>query len=223
MIQAGLVAGDTGVDLILATLQGLDHQVGIGKHRSGHRDQIGIAAGKHRFGHIRHVDTVAGDHRHRELFAQPSGDLGKGGSGHHGGDRGHRRLVPAEMRADDIRAGSFDCFAQRHHFVPGQPAIEHVHCGDPEDQDEVWPDRLTNPLHHLDRKPHPVFPGAAPTIGSQIGPLDKKGAQKIARRANNLHPVVACLAGKRCAVGEIGDLLLDAGLIELGGPVGTDA
>jgi hypothetical protein len=47
VVQAGLVAGDAGVDLVLAALRGLVHQFGVGQHRPRHRDQVGVAARQH--------------------------------------------------------------------------------------------------------------------------------------------------------------------------------
>jgi hypothetical protein len=63
----------------------------------------------------------------------------EGRARHHGGDGGHRRLMPAEMGADDVDAGGFQGLRQRHDLVPGQAAFEHVHRRDAEDHDEALP------------------------------------------------------------------------------------
>ncbi|WP_430601023.1 hypothetical protein [Acinetobacter baumannii] len=43
-IETGLIAADTGVDLIGASDCALDQKFGVGKERAGHRHHIGIAA-----------------------------------------------------------------------------------------------------------------------------------------------------------------------------------
>ncbi len=208
---------------ILAAFARLVHPFGVGQHRPRHRHQVRIAARQHRFGHLGHVDAVAGDHRHRHRLAQPPGDRRKRRARHHGGDGGHRGLVPAEVRAQDVGAGRFHRARQRHDLVPGQPAFEHVHRGDAEDQDEIRPHRRAHPAHHLHGEAHAVLERAAPGVGAQVGLLHQKGGQQVARRADDLHPVVPRLAGEHGAVGKVGQLLLDAGLVQRLRRVGRDA
>jgi hypothetical protein len=223
VVQAGLVAGDAGVDLVLAPLCGLVHQLGVGQHRARHRHQVGIAARQHGLGHRRHVDAVAGDHRHAQVLAQPARDLRERGTWHHGSDGRHRRFVPAEVGADDGGAVGLHGLGQRHHLVPRQSAVQHVHRGNAEDDDEVGPDGGAHALHHLAREAHAVVPRAAPAVVAQVGLLDQKGADQVAARADDLHAVVAGQTGHCGALRKVGDLLLDAGFIQFVRCVAADA
>ncbi|NBU27131.1 MAG: hypothetical protein EBS42_02640, partial [Caulobacteraceae bacterium] len=222
MVQAGLVAGDAGIDLVLAALEGLQHQVRVGQHGAGHGDQVGVALGQDGFGHVRHVDAVAGDHRNGQFLAQPPGDLGEGGAGHHGGDGRDLGLVPAEMGRDDCGPGGDHGLAQGDDFLPGQAPLQHVHGRDAEDDDEVRSHGLAHPAHHLDGEPHAVLETAAPLVGALVGAFHQEGGQQIAGRPDDLDPVIAGQLGHGCAVGEIGQLFLDAVLVQLMGHVGGD-
>jgi hypothetical protein len=215
VVQAGLVAADAGVDLVLAALARLVHQLGVGQHRPRHRHQVGIAAGQHVLGHLRHVDAVAGDHRHLQLAAQPAGDLREGRARHHRGDGRHRRLVPAEMGADDVGAGAHHRMAERDDLVPGQAAFEHVHRRDAEDDQEALAHGRAHAPHHLHREAHAVIPRSAPAVGAQVGLLHQKGGQQVAGRADDLHAVVARQLGHGRALREVVQLLLNARLVQL--------
>jgi hypothetical protein len=63
VVEAGLVAGDAGVDRVGAAGGGLVHELGIGEEGPRHRHHVGIAAGQHVFGDLRVVDAVGGDQR----------------------------------------------------------------------------------------------------------------------------------------------------------------
>ena len=45
MVQAGLVAGDAGVDLVGPSGGGLGHEVGVGDLAPDHADEVGVALG----------------------------------------------------------------------------------------------------------------------------------------------------------------------------------
>ena len=222
MIKAGLVAGDAGVDLVLAPLEGFDHEVRIGQHGPRHGDQIGVPPREHRLGHIGHVDAVAGDHRHGQLLAETTGDLSEGRAGNHGGDRRDLGLVPAEVGRDDVCAHLDHGLAKSHNLVPGHAILEHVHGGDPEDQDEVGPDGFTHAPHHLDRKAHAVLEIAAPLVSALIGALYQEGRQQVARRADDLDPVIAGQPGHGRAVGKVFELLFDSVGVQLIGNAPCD-
>ena len=48
VVEAGLVAGDAGVDLVGAPCARLVHELGIGQQRARHRDHVGAALGEMR-------------------------------------------------------------------------------------------------------------------------------------------------------------------------------
>ena len=210
VIQAGLVAGDAGVDLILAALERLIHQIGIGQHRPRHRHQIGMAGGQHGFCHIGHVDAVRCDHRHTDMLADPPRHFGKGGTRHHGGDGGHLGFVPGEMGGDDGGARGFHRLGQLDHLLARHAALQHVHRRDAEHDDELVAHGGTGAADHLHREPHAVFETAAPHIGAHVGLLDQEGGQQIAGRSDDLHPVIARRLRLHRTIGEIGQLFFNA-------------
>ena len=127
------------------------------------------------------------------------------------------------MGRHDVDARGDHGLAQRHHLVPRHAALQHVHGGDAEDDDEIGADRGARPPDDLDREAHAVLERAAPAVGPPVGLLDQEGRDQVAGRADDLDAVVARLPGHRCAVGEVGDLLLDAGLVEFLRHEGADA
>ena len=70
VIEAGLVAGDAGVDAVAASGLGLVDPVGVGQQRPRHRHHVGIAVGEDFLGDLGHVDAVGRDQRNRDLALQ---------------------------------------------------------------------------------------------------------------------------------------------------------
>ncbi len=223
VIQAGLVAGDAGVDLVFAAFKGLVDQIGISQHRPRHRHEIGMARRQHSFGDLRHVDAIGCDHRHAHMLANAAGHFGKGRARHHGSDGRHLRFMPGEMRADDVGAGGFHGLGQRNHFLAGHAALQHVHRRDAENQDEIRAHRRPCPANDLDRKAHAVFKAAAPLVFAQIGLFDQKRRQQIAGRSDDLHAVIAGGLGLRRAIGKIRQLLFDAVRVQFTRHMAADA
>ncbi len=116
VVEAGLVAGDAGVDLVSAVLAGLAHEEGIGQQRPGHRHHVAIAFGQQPLGHLRRVDAVGGDKRDRNLALKKLRHPGEGRTRHAGRDGGNACLVPADAGVDDGGARRLDCLAQAHHL-----------------------------------------------------------------------------------------------------------
>ena len=166
---------------------------------------------------------LRGDHRHIQYLAQTAGDLGEGGPGHHGGDGRHLRLVPAEVGGDDVHPLGLQRLGQHDDLFPGQAILQHVHGRDAEDQDEIGPHRRAHPSDDLDRELHPVLERPAPAVGALVGLVHQEGRDEIAGRADDLDAVIAGLFGQHGAVGEVGDLLLDAGFVQFVGGIGGDA
>ena len=223
MVKTGLIAGDAGIDLVLAAFQSLQNQLGVGQHGPGHRDQVRIAARQNRLGHVGHIDPIAGDQGNLQLLTKPSGHLGKGRAGDHGGDGWDLGLVPAEVGGDDRCADRLNGLGQRHNLVPSHAPFEHIHGGNAENDDEVFAYRLAHAPHDLDREAHAVLKRPTPLVGALIGPLDEEGGEQIARRTDDLDPVIARLFGQGGAVGEIAELLFDALFVQLIGHVGGNA
>ena len=209
MVQAGLVAGDAGVDLILAALARLVDQIRVRKHRPCHRDDVCIAPRQHLFGDLRHVDAIARDHRDRQFLAQPPGHAGKGCTRDHGGDGRDKALMPAEMGGDHVDALRLEGLGKAHDLVPRHATLEHVHCRNPEHENEVWTDGLANSADDFHGEAHPVLPRAAPSVCALVGLFHEEGRNEIASGSYDLHPVIAGILGQPRAIGECSNLLCD--------------
>ncbi|MNV37256.1 hypothetical protein D3C71_1287690 [compost metagenome] len=77
VIQAGLVAGNAGVDGFRLAGACLGRPLRIGQQRARQRHHVGMAVGQHAFGDVGHVDAVHRDHRHVHVRAQFGGDAGE--------------------------------------------------------------------------------------------------------------------------------------------------
>ncbi|WP_369830511.1 hypothetical protein, partial [Mycobacterium sp. 1245111.1] len=57
VIQAGLIARDAGIDLVVAGGLRLEHPLRVGQQGPGHRDQLYVGVGQDLLGRLRHVDS----------------------------------------------------------------------------------------------------------------------------------------------------------------------
>ena len=215
VVEAGLIAGDAGVDIRGAPFARLGHEVRVRQQRPRHADHVGAAIGQHLLGNLGRVDTVAGDQRdadvgRAQLVAHLLRDPRKGAARHAGGDRGHTRLVPADAGVQQRGARFHDGPSQRDHFRPAAAVGNQVEHRQPVDDDEVRANGLAHPLHDLDRQPHPVLVRAAPGIGALVGVRDEELVDQVALAAHHLDAVVAGLARQRGAADERADLTLHA-------------
>ncbi len=103
VVQAGLVAANAGVDLVVLARRPPCSRT-PGRPGSGRAIDTMSASplGEDLLGHIRRVDAVGGDQRDaapapRSLRGHP----GKGGARHLGGDGRNARLVPADAGVED--------------------------------------------------------------------------------------------------------------------------
>ena len=220
VVQAGLVAGDAGVDLVAAAALRLGHEVGIGQEGPCQAHQIGAAIGQHGFGHFGHVQAVAGDDRYAVAFgvqraAQLLRHPGKGGTGHAGGDGGYARFVPADAGVEDAGAGFGDGTRQLHHLGPGAAVRDQVDQADAVDEDEVGPHGFADAAHHLHRQPHAVAVVAAPAVAAVVGVGDQELVDEVALAAHHFHAVIARFLRQPRAAHEGTDLALDATLGQL--------
>lgn len=214
VVEAGLVAADTGVDPFGVAGGGLVDEIRVGEERPGHGDHVGIALGQDLLRHLGSVDAVGGDQRDADLATQLGGDLGEGRARHLGGDGRDARLVPADTGVDQGRAGLLDGLGQQHDLVPAAAALDQVEHGQAIDDDEVRPHRLAHPADDLHRQAHAVLVAAAPAVGALVGVLHEELVDEVAFRPHDLDAIVAGDLGQAGAVDEVGDLLLDAFLVE---------
>ncbi len=75
MIEACLVARDTGFDFFFTAFRRFHHEFSIGQHGSRHGNEIRFTFLKHGFGHIGHIDPIAGNGGNTEMFAHAAHDL----------------------------------------------------------------------------------------------------------------------------------------------------
>ncbi|MNV53095.1 hypothetical protein D3C71_1452230 [compost metagenome] len=118
VVQAGLVAGDAGVDRLRTAGARLVGPLRIGQQRPRQRDHVGAARGEDALGHVGHVDAVGGDHRHAHVRLELGGDSRKGTAWHRGGDGRDARLVPADAGVDQGRARRLDRLRLLHDLGP---------------------------------------------------------------------------------------------------------
>ena len=123
VVQAGLVAGDAGVDGPGLAKRRLFHKFRVGQKRARQRHHVGTAVGEQLLGHLRRIDAVGGDKRHLdagggELSLHFFGQPGKRRARHAGGDGRHARFMPADAAVDQGGAGTRHRGAQLHHFIP---------------------------------------------------------------------------------------------------------
>ncbi len=117
MVQAGLITGNTGIDLIFPALEGLVDKLRVREHRSRHGNNIRITSPQDFLRDFRHIDAVTRDHRDIQFLPEPSRYLRKGSTRHQGGNCRHRSLMPSEMRADNIDTDVFDLLGKLDNFI----------------------------------------------------------------------------------------------------------
>ena len=217
VIKTGLVAADTGVDLISAVLGCLQNQVGICEERPGHGHHIGITLGQNLFGHVRHVDPVGGDQWNAHLPFQARRHLGKGPAGNRRGNGGHPGLVPADAGVDNGRTRLLDFLGQVHNLFPGAAILNQIQHGQTVDQDEVLSHPFTNPTDDFDRQANPVFVAATPTVGAVVGVGNNELVDEIAFRTHDLNAIITGSLRQCGAIRVVLDLLFNTCFIQLPG------
>ena len=222
MVEAGLVAGDAGGDLVGAPCARLGHEIGIGEEGARHAHHVGRAVGKDRFGDLGRIDAVGGDERHPDLAHELARDPGKGAARDGGRDGGDARLVPADAGVDHRRAGGGDGAGEQDDLVMGGAVGDEVDHREAEDDDEVGAGGGAGAAHDLDGQAHAVVVSAAPAVGAAVGMGDEELVEQIALGAHDLDPVIAGFAGAGGGGGDVGDLLLDPRLVEFAGGEGAD-
>ncbi len=154
VVQAGLVAGDAGVDRLGAAGAGLVRPLRVGQQRACQRHHVGAAIGEDAFGHLGHVDAVGRHQRQRHVRLQLGGDAGEGRARHRGGNRRDARFVPADAGIDEGRAGGLDGLRLLHDLFPVAAVFHQVDQRQAVDDDEVRATGFADAAHDLDREAH---------------------------------------------------------------------
>ena len=95
-VEAGLVAGDAGVDPVRPARCRLGDELGIGEERPGERDEIGVSRRQDRLGGLGRVDAVGDHHRNPDRALEPRDEGRPGGARNGLGDGRYAGLVPAD-------------------------------------------------------------------------------------------------------------------------------
>ena len=209
MIQAGLVAGDAGVDLVGSVGAGLAHPVGVGQQRPGHRDQADVGVGEDLLGRLGHVDAIGGDDRDCDMLGQGVRDAHERAVGHRRHDGRDPRFVPADPGVDQRRPGFLDFLCQRDDLVPALAVGDEVGHRQPVADDEVRSERRAGAAHDLDRQSSAFLGATTPRVGAPVRPWRQELVEQITFAAHDLDAVVTGLAGQRRRADEVVDRGLD--------------
>ena len=205
VVEARLIAGDAGVDLIATASRRFVDEFCIGEERARHRHHVSAAGRDHVLCHFRRIDAVGCDQRNLHLPHQAPGDPRESSARHHRGDRRDARLVPADARVDQRCAGGFDGLSQRHNFVPGAAPLNKIEHRQAKNDDEIFPASRAHRAYRFNRKAAAVFKAAAPVITAEIGLQCDELVDQIAFRAHHLDAVVTGELRQFRAVRVIGD------------------
>ncbi len=215
MVQAGLIAADTGIDLVGTASSSLVDELGVRQERARHGDHVSRAVSQQLIGQFRGIDAVGGDQRDRDLALELGGHLGEGTTRHLGGDGRNPRFVPADTGVDDGRTGLLNRLGEHDDLIPGAAALDQIEHRQAIDDDEFRADRLAYAAHDLDRQAHAVFVAAAPAVGTLVDVGNQKLVDEVAFRAHDFDAVITRFLGQCGAAGKVGNLLFDPFLVQL--------
>ena len=222
VVQAGLVAGDAGIDLVASAGSRLRDPGRIGEQRPRHRHHVGLAGREHVLGDLGHVDAVGRDHRHRHQGAELGGDSGEGRTRYRSCDRWNPGLVPADAGVDDRRAGGLDGLGLHDDLVPARAVRHELGHRQAIDDDEVLADRFPDAPDDFHREAHALLGRAAPGVAAPVGAGRQELIDQVALGAHDLDAVIAGLARQARAIDEGLDLALDAPTAEAARLEGID-
>ena len=203
VVEAGLVAGDAGVDLVRPVFSRLDDELGVRQEGARHGDHVRLPPRQDALRHLGGVDAVGGDEGHLEVLFQLGGHPAEGTARHAGGDGGNARLVPADTGVDEGDPHLLQCPAKCDHFLKGGALLHQIQHGEAEDDDEIRAHPLTDGADNLHREAHAVFAAAAPAIGALVGTFADELVDEIAFRPHHLDPVITGRLGQRRSGGEV--------------------
>ena len=196
VIQASLVAGDAGVDLIGSLFGCLFNEVRVSQEGPRHGNHIGVAIGKNLFRQFGRVDPVGSNERDAYLAHHALGHPAKAAARHHRGDGRYAGLMPANAGIDDGGAGLLDAPGQHFYFFPTAAVVHQVEHRQAVDDDKLLPHRFADASNNLNGKANPVLIRPAPFIGALIGLGNDKLIDQVPFRTHHLYPIVTRLLGQ---------------------------
>ena len=126
VVQAGLVTGDTGVDLVSATIARLDGEVRVSQQRAGHGNQVRIAVSEDLLRNLGAIDSVGGCHRDVDKRTETTRQIRECGARHGRNDGGDACFVPADTRVEDIDASLDQALSEFSGLGPGLTVFHQV-------------------------------------------------------------------------------------------------
>ena len=174
VIETRLITGNARINLIATAGGCFVHKLAVSQHGASHRHQVSIASLQNLLSDFWHVDAVGSDQRNADFFSNTRSDTCKGSSGHHSGNGWDVRLVPNKVRRYDTGACLLELLRQERNLVPAHTTFKHVHCGNPENDNEIITHGSANTSDHLERKTHSILVATTPLIGSLISLLNQK-------------------------------------------------
>ena len=218
MADTGLIAGDTGANIVEAAGRRLRRHIGIADHRPGHADHIGLAGGQDLFGGLRLVDPPGDEHRqagigfdrgrerrdvsvvdrHRRHDMNRAGEPG-------GGPGGDVDVVDHTVIGDGggERGGDLD------HLVGREPVMVHLVAGNSHADDHVGADRGTDRRQDFAHERQAARQVAAVAVLAAVDARIEELRQKVALAGDHFDTVEAGPAQPRRGIAKAGDDLLD--------------
>ena len=126
VVQAGLVTGDTGVDLVSSTIASLDSEVRVSQQRTGHRNQIRIAISENLLRNLGAIDSVGGCHRNVDKRTETTRQIRECGARHGRNDGGDACFMPADAGVEDIDASLDQTLREFSGLGPGLAVFHQV-------------------------------------------------------------------------------------------------
>jgi len=192
MVQAGLIAGNAGIDAFRCSSLRFGDKRRVCQERTGHADHVRFPLGEDRFGILRHVDAVHRDDGGRlKDILHPRRCPGITAARYCLSDRGDARFVPPDPGIDDVGARLFDHGGQHADFLKRAAAFDDVQDRQAIHDDKVRPSRLPNRFHDAEGQTGAVFKTAAPAIGALVCAGRGELVQQIAFGAHDLDPVIS--------------------------------
>ena len=212
--DTSLVAAYARPHVLLAPLERLVHELGIGDQRPDHREEVGNAGGEHVLGLGERQDATGHDRRDA-----PAGrDLRR---------RGQLVTVRLVHRADHLPevvvAPHRDVDVVEHAFLLEplayrrrrgwvDAAVDRLVTGDPHADHEIWPDRVPDRSQHLASEAAAAFEVAAVLVGANVRHRRQERADEEAVPSVHFDAVEPGLLRPACRRREAVEQLVDLAL-----------
>ena len=118
--------------------------------------------------------------------------------------------MPSDAGIDEGGTGFFDGLRELHYFMPRAAAGYQVNQRQPEDDDEIRPNRFAHTGDDLDGQAHAILIAAAPFVSASIGVRGEEFIDEIPLRAHDFDTVITGLTREGRTTYKAANLALDA-------------